>query len=42
MPTLVRQATLLDVLVGRGSLTVAQAEQASSGYPARNVNSTRP
>jgi len=30
MPTLVRQATLLDVLVRRGLLTAAQAEEASA------------
>ena len=42
MPTLVRQATLLDVLVGRGSLTVAQAEQASSGVsgPERQLHAS--
>ena len=30
MPTLVRQATLLDVLVRRGVLTAAQADEASA------------
>ena len=42
MPTLVRQATLLDVLVRRGVLTAAQADEASARCQAQNGNCMRP